>query len=200
MLDGSMIYALLLAAISTNPCSAAQTQSDLNVCWRAQAARAESELATTHANAVAQLRKRGVEPASLEAVERSWTAARDATCAFETALYQGGSIAPMMASECVDRMTRQRTRRLQAMLAMPALPAKPIAPVSQPAGAQLHRILTALDARIPAASRKALNSAESAWSAYLTKACTLEGDDCLTTLTRERAAELEAGWIGEPLA
>jgi uncharacterized protein YecT (DUF1311 family) len=196
---GSMVFAVLLAAVSASPCSTAQTQREMDVCWSAQAAHAGSDLAVTYAHAIAQLRKRGIDPALLETVERSWTAARDGTCAFETSLYEGGSIAPMIQSECIDRMTRHQRQWLERLLAAPALPSQPGFPASQSAAAHLDRILASLNARVGAAQRKDLKMAESAWAAYRDRACKLQGDDCLTEFTQERAIELESGWIGEPL-
>ena len=194
-----MVFAVLLAAISTSPCSAAQTQREMDACWSAQAAHAASELATTYARAVAQLRKRGIDPAPLEAVQRSWVVARDATCAFETSLYEGGSIAPMMQSECLDQLTRHQRQWLERLLASPTVPSRPNVPVSQTAAAHLDRIYITLNARVAAARRKDLKAVESAWAAYREKACALQGGACLTELTEERVSELESGWIGEPL-
>jgi uncharacterized protein YecT (DUF1311 family) len=194
-----MIYGILLAAATAAPCAAAQTQLALDACWAARATHADSELNATAARADAEIRKLGADSNSLAAVQTAWVAARDATCGFETSLYEGGSIAPMIASECADRMTRARNARLQAMLdALSAdrtpTPAKPASPG---AAGKLERFYELLSTRITLPQQRLLASSERAWTVYREKACHLEGGNCPTELDRERVVELEDGWIGE---
>lgn len=101
-----MFAAALLVAIATGPCASAQTQGDLDVCWDKQATAADKELNATYAQVIAGLKKLGVDPKALTPVQLAWISTRDKTCAFEESLYDGGSIQPMIGSECVDRMTR----------------------------------------------------------------------------------------------
>jgi len=146
------------------------------------------------------LRALGVDPKPLVPVQTAWISARDTTCAFEEALYEGGTIAPMIGSECVDRMTRARTLRLDAFLATAkAKRAEPaMAPVSSKVDAELNHVYgLLLKQKLTAAQRKALDAAELAWITYRDEACKVEGGTCLDELERERVAEIEAGWIGE---
>ena len=58
----------------------------------------------------------GVDPSVLVPVQLAWISARDKTCDFEESMNAGGTIAPMMYSECVDRMTRARSARIQNLV------------------------------------------------------------------------------------
>lgn len=44
----------------------------------------------------------------------AWIAFRDANCQFASSRFEGGSIAPLIYSNCVERMTKQRTAELKA--------------------------------------------------------------------------------------
>ena len=194
-----MIAALLLA-LATNPCDSAQTQSDLDVCWAGQAKQADVELNAAYKKAFADLRKLGVDPNVLVPVQLAWISARDKTCTFEESLSEGGSIAPMMYSECVDRMTRARTQRIQDLVT--TLQGEGVisdlAPVSNQVDAELNRVYGLLRKQDLTATQKSnLTSAELAWLSYRDKACKVEGGTCLDDLESERTAELEAGWLGE---
>jgi uncharacterized protein YecT (DUF1311 family) len=194
-----MIYAVVLAVATAGPCEAAQTQQALDVCWAARAAQAEAQLNTSYARVAAAIRKQAIDTIPLAGAQRAWIAARDATCAFETSLYEGGSIAPMIDSECVDRMTRARNQRLSAMLSeLAARRHAPLAPVSKSAAVENDRVYGLLYKRVTPPQQKALAASEAAWSAYRAKACKLEGGSCLTQLAQERTLELKGGWIGEP--
>jgi uncharacterized protein YecT (DUF1311 family) len=194
-----MIHGILLVAATATPCEAAQTQLALDACWSDRATQAISELQATYARVTAEMRTLGIDPRPLVGVQAAWVAARDATCAFEESLYEGGSIAPMIKFECVDRMTRARTNRLRegaAVIVGRAAP--PVQPLSKSAAVELDRVYGLLNKRITPASQKTLASSELAWIAYRDKACKLERGGCLTELETERTAELKSGWIGEP--
>ncbi len=195
-----MIYGIVLAAATAAPCGAAGTQMDLDACWASRAQQADSHLRVTAARVAYELRAAGTGTKPLAGVQTAWVAARSATCAFEASLYSGGSIAPMIASQCADRMTRARDGRLQAMLdALYAYghTATPPKPASRDALAELDRVYRLLCGRITPAQRAALTSAQRAWIAYREKACSTEGGACLSELDRARVTDLEDGWIGE---
>lgn len=61
----------------------------------------------------------GSDPARedrLRQAQRAWLPYRDLTCQMEAADYAGGSIAPMIASLCLARLTERRTRDLETYL------------------------------------------------------------------------------------
>ena len=195
-----MIAAAMLLALAAEPCASAQTQSDLDICWAAQAQAADDALNATYKKVVAGLRGLGVDPKALVPVQLAWISARDKTCDFEMSLYEGGSIAPMIYSECVDRMTRARTQRLDGLL--DTLKAEGVvttaAPVSTSVDAELNRVYGLLmKQELTAKQKNKLVAAEVAWLTYRDKACKLEGGSCFDALESERTKELEAGWVGE---
>jgi uncharacterized protein YecT (DUF1311 family) len=194
-----MIAALLLA-LASNPCDSAQTQSDLDVCWAGQAKQADAQLNAAYKKAFADLRKLGIDPNVLVPVQLAWISARDKTCAFEESLSEGGSIAPMMYSECVDRMTRARTQRITDLVE--TLQGEGVVSDMQPASgavdAELNRVYGLLRKQgLTASQSSGLVAAEVAWLSYRDKACKVEGGSCMDDLESERTAELEAGWLGE---
>ncbi len=51
----------------------------------------------------------------LQASQRLWIQFRDANCASEKALYDGGSAAPMVHAACMEAVTRRRVAELHTM-------------------------------------------------------------------------------------
>ena len=195
-----MIAAIVLAAATAASCGTAQTQSDLDICWLARATQADSQLHTAYAEVLAEMRRLGLSTKPLVAAQDAWGTARTATCDFEESLYEGGSIAPMINSECVDRMTRARTGRLRATLRRRGenRSAPPLRPVSPSVAAEHKRVYALLYKRVTPAQQKDLTASEAAWARYTESACTLEGGSCFTDLTSQRTLEFESGWVGEP--
>jgi Lysozyme inhibitor LprI len=54
--------------------------------------------------------------ASLRDAEKTWIGFRDQECAFETMASVGGSVHPMVVSQCKSRLTIQRTKDLEGQL------------------------------------------------------------------------------------
>jgi uncharacterized protein YecT (DUF1311 family) len=195
-----MIATAMLLALASNPCASAQTQMDLDACWGDRAKQADVQLNASYKRAFADLRTMGIDPNVLVPVQLAWISARDKTCAFEESMSEGGSIAPMMFSECVDRMTRARTARIQNLVT--SLQAEGVVPGREPASskvdAELNRVYGLLRKQhLTAAQSNNLTSAELAWISYRDKACKVEGGTCMDDLESERTSEFEDGWLGE---
>ncbi|MFY9630815.1 MAG: lysozyme inhibitor LprI family protein [Candidatus Cybelea sp.] len=190
---------VLVVAAATAQCDRGTTY-DMRTCWNNQSESAGAELRSAYAKAAARMRGWGRSATPLSAVQTAWTSARDKTCSFEYELYLPGTIAPQIAVECSVRMTHARTKRLDALLAAlltrDRVPAPK--PVSAATGAQLDSLYRGYLARLTAAQRTLLAGAQTAWAAYRDKACALEGGACLTDLEKDRIAELQASWVGEP--
>lgn len=194
-----LLHALILAA-ATQPCANANTQTDLNICWDKQAKAADAELNARYAKVKAQLKGMGIDPNVLTGPELAWIKARDATCAFESSLEEGGTIAGMEYSMCVYRMTNAQTGHLQSVVEI--LQAEGFIGTPKPASAasdaELNRVYKALMSRLDAKQQDALAASENAWIAYRDKWCKLEGYDCKTRMEEQRTQELKDGWIAEP--
>jgi uncharacterized protein YecT (DUF1311 family) len=92
----------------------AKTQLELNVCADREYKAADATLNRVYNQLAAKL---GDEAkAKLKEVELSWLKYRDANCAFEADAYTGGSIQPLIYSNCMARMTKARTGELSEQL------------------------------------------------------------------------------------
>jgi uncharacterized protein YecT (DUF1311 family) len=47
--------------------------------------------------------------------QRAWISFRDKSCEAEGAVYEGGSIQPMIVAECLARLTRRRSGNLRSL-------------------------------------------------------------------------------------
>ena len=105
-----------LFAESINPnCQSPETQTDMNICAGLDAEKADQQL-----NQVYKQLKAGItDPQSIKELinaETAWIKFRDNDCKFAAGLNSGGSIAPMMYSLCVEKLTKQRTEQLKGYL------------------------------------------------------------------------------------
>ena len=91
------------------------TQIELNECADADFRTADAKLNAAYR---AITRRLTDDPArrSLVEAQRAWIRFRDAECAFDTNIYEGGSIRPLMFSVCLKRVTEQRTADLNDYL------------------------------------------------------------------------------------
>jgi uncharacterized protein YecT (DUF1311 family) len=172
----------------------------MRMCWSKQDDAATAKMNRAYAALTATLEKSGANPANLARAQRAWDAASNKTCAFDSALYEGGTLAAQLGLECETRLARARTQRLAALET--ALQSSGKAPATQPlapkAAAELNRVFNLYQPRLTPAQRSTLAAAERAWTTYREEACAIEGGACLTALTEERTIELEAAWVGEP--
>lgn len=95
---------------SPTPCASATSQAELTACWGA-----ESRAAIVKVNsALMRVEKRLTSKSMSEAVtllgatQEKWSAYMDATCRFEAALFDGGSMAVTTESICRHRVARAR--------------------------------------------------------------------------------------------
>lgn len=96
-------------------CEGAQTQAELTACANAQAEAADDRLNEVYQ----QVRDRiqgTAEDALLVDAQLAWIEFRDRECDFVVRSYEGGSIAALIYSSCVARVTEQRTEELRNYL------------------------------------------------------------------------------------
>ena len=98
-------------------CADASAQSVLDACAAQAFEAADAELNDAYegamfaAGAVDPDGARGLQDALREA-QRLWLPFRDAACAAEAAIYEGGSLQPMVRSDCLARVTSARAQDL----------------------------------------------------------------------------------------
>ena len=96
-------------------CGAQATQSDLDVCAARGLNQADEELNVSYQQVLDRL-KNGEATKLLMTSQRAWLAFRDAECAFQASASAGGTIYPMVISQCREALTRQRSQQLKAYL------------------------------------------------------------------------------------
>ncbi|WP_298430888.1 lysozyme inhibitor LprI family protein [uncultured Jannaschia sp.] len=108
------LMALPAAAQTSVDCSNRATQLDMNFCARDGWGVSDAELNRLWAE-VKPLADRQGSGAALLDEQRAWLRRRDATCEGERDSYAGGSIAPLVYWQCMDRMTIARNDVLRAL-------------------------------------------------------------------------------------
>ena len=99
----------------TRDCSALIAQMDMNACAGDNDDAADARLNEVYKQLMAS-RSDPVAKQSIRDAERSWIKYRDKHCEEATAEEEGGSIRPMMMSNCLQDETDKRIRSLQRML------------------------------------------------------------------------------------
>lgn len=125
--EGLRMRILIIAtALAAPTVAAAQGQADMGI--KAEAARraADSRMNVVYRRAQVAMKALDAQDtsrgggfgfaATLLDAQRKWIALRDRQCPIEQAVFQGGSMAPMVGAQCATRMTDERTHDLQALL------------------------------------------------------------------------------------
>ncbi|HFZ8995326.1 TPA: lysozyme inhibitor LprI family protein [Citrobacter freundii] len=107
--------ALLLSSQAlADECTSASTQSEMNSCAAAQYQTADKKLNETYQTAL----KRATKPQQdlLKKAQMAWIALRDADCALVGSGTEGGSMQPMITSQCLTDQTVGREAFLSSLL------------------------------------------------------------------------------------
>jgi uncharacterized protein YecT (DUF1311 family) len=104
------IAALIITTLTHSGPSYGQTQSELNQQASDEFLKADQRLNAVFSSLIAKISAAG--KASLRDAEKF----RDQECAFETMGSVGGSVHPMVVSQCRSRLTNQRTKDLEGQL------------------------------------------------------------------------------------
>lgn len=94
--------------------SSSQTQAQMNEEAARSYKRADRELNSTYKQVMSLLSK--YEQDKLRAAQRNWIKFRDSSCESESSGYRGGSMYPLVYTNCLEEKTRERTRYLEEML------------------------------------------------------------------------------------
>jgi uncharacterized protein YecT (DUF1311 family) len=95
---------------------AGSTQRDLDRCASAEYSSADKALNSTYTSIIGRLRADAPARSKLVAAQRAWLAFRDAECEFAASGVAGGSIAPMIVTNCRADLTKRRQTQLAAYL------------------------------------------------------------------------------------
>ncbi|EPH2697346.1 lysozyme inhibitor LprI family protein [Klebsiella aerogenes] len=108
--------AALLAsgAAWADDCSNANTQTEMNQCAAAQYQAADKKLNETWQQALK--RTSGQQQELLKKAQQAWISLRDADCAFLASGAEGGSMQPMLISQCMTDKSVEREAFLASLL------------------------------------------------------------------------------------
>lgn len=119
--------ALLLASpAAAQQQTQTQTQTQMNATAAAAYKAADAAMTRRWQGVFAQMKRRdaadtsrgggfGYAAAAL-ASQRAWLRFRDTQCVAEAGRYAGGSMQPMVRTQCLTRLTRERTTQLAKLL------------------------------------------------------------------------------------
>ncbi len=102
------------AGIMAADCDKAETQMEMNTCAADAYNVADKALNSSYRQVLKRMS--GDQKTLLQTAQRRWIAYRDADCDFMTSSTRGGSIHPMLISQCLQNKTEQRTKELQSLL------------------------------------------------------------------------------------
>jgi uncharacterized protein YecT (DUF1311 family) len=126
-----MLMSLMLLAVTAQEpevdCNNPQYQVEMNFCAGRDYDAADAELNAQWKLTVAALKARDKDidrsydsqPThydTLLAAQRAWITYRDQHCLSESFAARGGSMAPMLHSGCMARLTKERTEQLKALV------------------------------------------------------------------------------------
>ena len=105
---------LLSASALADECDNATTQLELNTCRAQQYQAADKKLNQTYQSAI----KRAAAPQRdlLKKAQQAWIALRDADCNFIGSGTEGGSVQPMIISQCLTEKTVEREAFLASLM------------------------------------------------------------------------------------
>ncbi|WEF26534.1 lysozyme inhibitor LprI family protein [Klebsiella aerogenes] len=111
-----LAVAALLAsgAALADDCSNANTQTEMNQCAAAQYQAADKKLNETWEQALK--RASGKQQELLKKAQLAWISLRDADCAFLASGAEGGSMQPMLISQCMTDKSVEREAFLASLL------------------------------------------------------------------------------------
>lgn len=112
---GLTVIALLMSSAAlAQDCEKAATQMELNQCAGEEYKKADGELNAAYKKVFTRASKEQKD--LLKQSQNAWIKVRDADCNFIASGVDGGSIQPMIFSQCLADKTRERTAYLDSLL------------------------------------------------------------------------------------
>lgn len=109
-----LIFASLTQAALN--CDNATDQATMNQCASQQYAAADKELNALYQQITTRLKADPDRKKLLLGAQRSWIAFRDAECKFSASGVEGGSVYPLVYSNCVTALTKARVETFKTYL------------------------------------------------------------------------------------
>ena len=96
------------------PCGDLGTQAEMNLCADREFRARDAALNRIYKQILAKLDP--AEQDECREVGRAWLTYRDANCRFQAAVYEGGTIQPLVRAMCLTRLTESRIEDLKVQL------------------------------------------------------------------------------------
>lgn len=108
---------LLLAPLAqADECDSATTQSDMNQCAGRQFQAADKQLNNLYQQINLRLKDQPQAKKLLVSAQRAWVVFRDAECEFSSSGVEGGSVYPLVYSNCTTALTKARVENFKTYL------------------------------------------------------------------------------------
>jgi uncharacterized protein YecT (DUF1311 family) len=104
------------AAMANDNCAKASDQATMNECADKAFKAADADLNKLYKEIRNRLKDDADTAKLLVSAQKAWIAYRDAECVFTSAASAGGSIYPMIVSQCRDGITRKRIKDFKGYL------------------------------------------------------------------------------------
>lgn len=96
-----------------DPCKG-ETTFEMRQCAGKRYKQADEELNKVYQRLMSKLS--ADEKTSLKTAQQAWLKYRDTNCDFESFMYRGGTMAPLVEAECMVAMTNSRTKELKQQI------------------------------------------------------------------------------------
>lgn len=93
-----------------------ESQMGLNHCVGIAYKKTDAKLNAVYGQIIARLKDNAATKAKLVAAQKAWIAFRDAECKFLSSSVEGGSIYPMVVTQCLDTLEQKRIAELEPLL------------------------------------------------------------------------------------
>lgn len=110
------IAVLLATPVHAQDCANAATQMEMDACAGQSYKKSDAELNAVYKEVRGRLQDDADARNLLLAAQRAWLAFRDSECAFSASGTTGGSVYPMVVTQCKDGLTQDRSKALRAYL------------------------------------------------------------------------------------
>jgi uncharacterized protein YecT (DUF1311 family) len=97
-------------------CDSATDQSSMNQCAAQQSKAADKELNAHYQQITARLKDSPDSKKLMVSAQRAWVAFRDAECTFSASGVEGGSVYPLIYSNCITELTKARVETFKNYL------------------------------------------------------------------------------------
>jgi uncharacterized protein YecT (DUF1311 family) len=107
---------IVMPAARAADCGNASTQMDMDVCAETAFKADDATLNQLYKQIKTRLGDAASQQKQLVAAQRAWVAFRDAECNFVASGVEGGSIYPMIVTDCRDELTKHRIQDFKTYL------------------------------------------------------------------------------------